>query len=109
MPGTRFTTLSVAPASVKTPTEFKLFKVSTVAWDPGSVAAGASPELAIPVTDAVVGDLFLLFPPSNLNAGLIHSTRICRTAGQVAVRIANPTAGALDAPSGTWTYIQIRS
>lgn len=67
----------------------------------GSIAAGATAELAITITGATTADSIIVTPPSTLEAGLVCCG--VPSTGQHYVRLANVTAGAIDPASATFT------
>lgn len=66
-----------------------------------SVAAGATAELTVSVTGAVVGGVVSLGPPASLEAGLVAFGRVS-AADTVTVRLLNTTGSAIDPASATW-------
>ena len=107
---TRFTGLRVGPSGTGNAADITLVQKGTLTFNPASISAATSPEVSITLATAKAGDIFLLWPPSSLNAGLIvQGVAECRVDGTIVSRIANVTAGALDPASGTWGYIQIRA
>lgn len=107
---TRLTGLRVGPSGTGNAADLTLIQKGTLTFNPPSVSAATAPEVSITLATAKAGDIFWLWPPSSLNAGLIvQSVGECRVDGTIITRIANVTAGALDAPSGTWGYYQFRA
>lgn len=70
--------------------------------DFASIAAGETGELTIAVSEAAVGDVVLVGPPSDLDAGLMVTAYVS-AAQVVTIRLHNSTAGAVDAAASTWT------
>lgn len=77
----------------------------TAAVDPPSIAAGAKTSVTFSVTGASVGDLVEVQPPAALETGLVVVAARVSAANTVQVDLYNPTAGAIDGTSRTWTYI----
>ncbi len=75
---------------------------------PASVASAtiASQNLTVPGVE--VGDIIVAVQTPITNAtGIVDCS--CATAGTVAVRFINPTAGALTPTSGTYTFLVIKA
>ena len=91
--------------------------ILTATADPASAGANALANLDIDVADvanAVNGstsaplmttDTVQAIPPATYNAGLYVQRASVLDADTIRVVVANTTAGALDAASGTWTFI----
>lgn len=75
-----------------------------VAIDPPSIAAGAASDVSVTFTGAAVGDVVQAVPPSDLEAGLVPILARVSAANTIVVRLYNPTAGAVDGASKTWTF-----
>lgn len=73
----------------------------TAVLDFGSIAAGATADLAVAVSGAATTDTVQVTPPSTLASGLICIA--VPSSGQHYVRVANVTAGAIDPASATFT------
>ena len=69
-----------------------------------SIAAGASADLTVTVTGAVVGDAVHLGLPAAINAGLTF-TAFVSAANTVTVRATNVTGGAIDPASATFRAV----
>lgn len=69
--------------------------------DIGPINAGSVATFTISVPGAAVGDPVYVAAPDTLPAGLIWSAHVT-AADTVTVRVYNPTASAVDPPSGTW-------
>lgn len=83
-------------------------QVFTVVFDPASVATITTAEQDITVKGVKVGDVILAFSKPTLTAGLgISNTRV-KAADTISVQLVNPTAGAIDAPSETYTLVIAR-
>lgn len=74
---------------------------NTATLDFPSIPAQDTAELTITVTGAAVGDAVLLGPPSTFIADLSATGYVSAT-NTVTVRLANPTAAAIDPASATW-------
>lgn len=88
-------------------TNFAWTKLVNVTFDPASVPAQTSPDQDVTVPGAKVGDVVVCNPPvlvTNLGVGQCR----VKQADTVTVRFINPTAGALDAASGTWQFWLLR-
>ena len=80
----------------------------TATIDPASVAAGATSEQTFTVAGVQVGDLiFEVIKPTHTVGVVVAGARV-PAANQVAVALANPTIGAVDAPAETWTFMVAR-
>lgn len=81
----------------------------TATFDPASVATVTTSEQDVTVADVLATDHCLAaIPPVALNAGLGVVAARVKSAGVITVRLMNTTAGALDAASGTWTFVLAR-
>lgn len=67
----------------------------------GSIAAGATSDLAITITNAAATDSVFVTPPASLEAGLVCCA--IPGTGQHYVRLANVTLAAIDPASATFT------
>lgn len=73
--------------------------------NPASLGAGAIANTDVTGTSARVGDLVQVFPPATLEAGIVVQGASCPANGTIRIRLYNPTAGAVDAASATWSYV----
>lgn len=81
-------------------------RVVTATVNPASVATITTAEQEFIVAEARVGDIVLVNKPT-LTAGLgIAGARVTGN-GLVAITFVNPTAGAIDAASETYTFVLI--
>jgi hypothetical protein len=55
------------------------------------------------------GDRVLAIPPAALNAGIVPQTARYTSATTFTLRTTNPTAGAIDPASQTWTFLVLRN
>lgn len=92
------------PAEVRS--DFGGIFTQAVTYDPASLATLTIVDNAITVPGVLSTDwVVAVVPPATLNAGLsVQSARVTAN-NTVSVRMYNSTAGALDAASGTWTFI----
>ena len=72
----------------------------SAAWNPGSLANGASAATLVGVTGAALGDIALASFTS-ITSGNWHISAIVNTTNQVTVSIENVTGGTVDLPNGT--------
>ncbi len=79
--------------------------VYTATFDPASVSAASVAEQDITVTGVKAGDVVLSVSKPTLTAGLTLGNARVKSAGTVAVQFVNPTAGAVDAASETYTFV----
>jgi hypothetical protein len=80
----------------------------TVAVNPPNIATGDCVSLSVTVTGAAVGDLVLLAPPADLEAGLFASTpRVVASDGSTTFGVCN-TAAAVDGVERAWTFALLR-
>ncbi len=78
----------------------------TATYDPASLGAGAIVDNAVTVPGVLSTDYCVaVVPPATLNAGLLVQSARVTANNTVTVRMFNSTAGALDAASGTWTFL----
>ena len=91
--------------------ELNKISYGEVTLDPASLAAATNREdtVALPAGTAAAGDLVFVQPPSNLANGLVVIGARISAADTLAIRFYNPTAGAIDSPSGVWTYHLVRN
>lgn len=76
---------------------------TTSVYDPASVTATCTESAAITVTGAAVGDVCLVGPP--VAAGTMNVSLTCyvSAANAAKIKVCNPTAGAIDVLTGTWS------
>lgn len=87
-----------ASSSLGTPAVRK----ATATLDFPSIAAGGVATMPVAVPRAKVGQPVAVNAPAALNASLVVGAAVT-AAGTVTVKVANPTAGAVDPASGSWT------
>ena len=91
-------------------TPITLIQKGTVTVNPADLAAGDTADESITISGAAVGDLVILQPPAAaLTAGLIIGQAWVSATNTVKARLYNPTGGAINEASGTWSYALIRS
>lgn len=82
--------------------------VVAVTVNPNSIGANTTGETSVSVTGAVPGQVFLVQPPSTLDAGIIcAATANCSTAGTVTLRLANVTGGPINVASSSFVFIAL--
>jgi hypothetical protein len=74
-----------------------------VTIDPGSIAASSTLDVTATVTGAATQMGVVAQPPTNVSAGLMWQAWATAT-DTVTIRFFNPTAGAIDPPSGVWKF-----
>jgi hypothetical protein len=79
----------------------------TVAVDPANATAGTKVTTSVTIAGVTASDIVYLEPPSALEAGLVYLGCRAKTDG-VDLDLYNPTAGAVNGASRTWTYKIIR-
>jgi hypothetical protein len=77
--------------------------------DFGNTAAQTSAELTIAVTGAATGDSVVVSPPTASNVANSCYTARVSSAGVVAVKLNNYSAGAIDPPSGTFKVTVLKN
>lgn len=82
--------------------------VGTVAYNPADLASATLREDDITIVGLAVGDLIFFNVPASLESGLLFVGCRVKTTDTAAVRIYNPTGGAVNGASLTWSYIIIR-
>ncbi len=85
----------------------KNFPQWNIAINPASVAANAAAGQNITVPGLRIGDVVLAIPPVGLTAGVDFIAARVVAADMLPLIGANPTAGAVDAPSGTWRLVNL--
>lgn len=83
---------------------FKSVEFGSLSIAPGTIAAGARGTVAVAVTGAGTADLVTVYPPSNLDAGLVPVGAAVAAPGTVSVYIAVPGTAEVIATSKTWRY-----
>jgi hypothetical protein len=78
-----------------------------VTVDVASLAAVTAVDTSILVTNARVGDSFIITPLGTWPAGITAPQGRCAVAGTVLARVANVTAGAIDPGSQTFRIVII--
>jgi hypothetical protein len=79
----------------------------TVAIDPASIAATTRGGTTFTLTGAATTDIIIVNPPSGLNDDLIFAGAAVTAADTVTIYLYNPTAGAIDQASATFSYCWI--
>lgn len=105
MSNTRLTSLIVGSSSDTAITKIKVY---SQAINPASVGAATVAEQTFTVTGLTTADKVIVNPPAFSTAIGVAGARVS-AADTLAIKFVNPTAGALDEGSGTWTIIAIRS
>jgi hypothetical protein len=83
--------------------------VVTVTLDLASIAAATTAEQTFTVPGVRLGDMVLPGTvPSTINAGLFVASARASATDQVALRVGNTTAGALDPAAATFTLFIVR-
>jgi hypothetical protein len=81
----------------------------TVSVDPPNLATGACALQTVTVTGAAAGDLVLLAPPADVEAGLYASAaRLVASDGTTTFGVCNEGAGAVDGVARAWTFAVLR-
>lgn len=86
---------------------FKLRAIQIV-FDPASVATITTAEQDITVPGVKVGDIVVAVNKPSLTAGLGICNARVKAANTISVQFVNPTAGAVDAASETYTIVIAR-
>ena len=76
--------------------------------DPANHTATSAVNTTVTVPSGVTllsTDLLLAIPPSTLEAQIVVQGAYYASATTLTLRTANPSAGAVDPASGTWTFI----
>lgn len=77
---------------------------STVAIDPGSIAAATRAAVTFTLTGAKAGDALVLQPPAGLHDDLLFVGCEVTADDTGTVYLYNPTGSAIDDASATWRY-----
>lgn len=88
--------------------EFGSWTRVDVAIDIGSVATVSSAEGTATVKGVDTADVVIAIPPSGLEDDIIPKGARVSAADTVAVKVYNPTGGAIDPASATWTLLIFR-
>jgi len=81
--------------------------IRTATVDQGaSLNDGVGVTVAVPVSDAAIGDGVIICPGADLLD--VTVTAYVASAGSVEVRFQNESTGARDIPSATWTFILVK-
>lgn len=80
----------------------------TTVFDPASVATITTAEQDITVPGVKVGDIVLAVSKPSLTAGLGMCNARVKSANTISLQFVNPTAGAIDAASETYTIVIAR-
>jgi hypothetical protein len=79
--------------------------VYTATFDPASLASVTSRNDAITVTGVAATDVCVrVDPPPAVAASVVVQEAVVTGTNTVTVRLTNPSAGAVDVASGTWTF-----
>jgi hypothetical protein len=89
-------------------TALTLGMVYAASLTPASVGAATIAEQTFTVTGLTTADKVIVNPPAIANATGIVGARVS-AADTLAIRFANPTAGALTPTAGTYTVLAFRS
>ena len=81
---------------------------ATATLDFPSISAQSQQELTVTVTGAAVGDPAMVAPPAAPNASLVYWAYVSAT-NTVTVRAVNPTAGAIDPASASFTVMVLKA
>jgi hypothetical protein len=79
----------------------------TVAIDPANLNATTRGATTFTLTGAATTDIIIVNPPADLNDDLIFAGAAVTAADTVTIYIYNPTAGAIDQASATFSYCWI--
>lgn len=82
--------------------------VGTVTIDPPNIAANSQGTFAVTLNGVRVGDLIVLVPPQNIEAGLVYTGCGVTADNTVTVAMQNVTAAAINGTARTWGYIWFR-
>ncbi len=81
----------------------------TVSVDPPNLATGTCALQTATITGAAAGDLVLLAPPADIEAGLYASAaRLVASDGTTTFGVCNEGAGAVDGVARAWTFAVLR-
>ena len=96
------------PAAEFNGTVLTSFFTLSTAVNPANHTAVASVDTTVTAVDVRAGDIIIAIPPATLEAGI--AVQGCHTVvnGSFKVRTTNPTAGAIDPASATWTFLVFR-
>ena len=86
----------------------RMFPLQEVTINPASVGANESPSEDITVNGLQVGDVVLAIPPNALINDLTAFAARIAAVNTLPLRFNNPSAGAVDAASQTWTLVNLR-
>lgn len=86
-------------------TRIEKIKAGTIAIDPGSIASVTRGTVTFTLTGAATGDQVIMTPPNTLNDDLLYVGARVTSANTVTVYLYNPTGGAIDDGSLTWSYL----
>lgn len=85
-------------------------KKYTVTFDPASLAAITSRDDAITVTGVAATDLCIwAIPPDATLASVVVQNARVSGLNTITVRLTNPSAGAVDVLTGTWTFYVVKA
>jgi hypothetical protein len=81
-------------------------KILTATFDPASLSATTSRDDAITFTGTLATDqVIAVIPPAAVLASVVVQNARVTGADTITARLTNPSAGAVDVASGTWTAI----
>jgi hypothetical protein len=81
---------------------------TTFVYDPASIAAGGNTTRLVNIPGASLLDTVTVTPPYDLQGITLSSTRMTSN-GQATLVLFNPTAGAIDLASGTWSMRVVKA
>lgn len=82
----------------------------TATYDPASLASGASRDDTITVTGVAATDVCVGYQSAAaLTAAIVPVEARVSAVNTITVRLTNPSAGAVDAASGTWTFYTVKA
>ncbi|MFN8533853.1 MAG: hypothetical protein U0556_09920 [Dehalococcoidia bacterium] len=82
-------------------------QTGTLTVDPAEILAGAAANTAVTLTGVAVGDIVVVEPPADLEAGLVPIGAIVTDADEVSLRLYNPTIAAVDGAEKAWRYLWV--
>jgi len=78
-------------------------EIKTFTLDPASIAANSEGTETVTIPGLTSGDLVLVQPPSDLDAGLVFKGATVTDDDELSITLANVTASPVDGASKTWT------
>jgi hypothetical protein len=79
--------------------------------DPGNHTAVASVDTTVTVpagAELLSSDLIVAIPPNDLEAGIVVQSCAYASATSLTLRTTNPSGGAINPASATWTFVVLR-